>query len=345
VTASAVAVQPSLAVELAPRNKQGLHLENPVLVASGTFGYGTEYQPVVDIQRIGAICSKGITVRPREGNPTPRIAETPSGMLNAIGLQNVGLRRVITEKAPIWARWRVPVIVNISGESIDEFEQLAARLDGVAGVAGLEVNISCPNIRAGGRLFADTADAAAAVTATVREACSLPIIVKLSPNVTDVVAIARAVEEAGADALSVANTLVGMTVDVATGRPYIANVTAGLSGPAIRPIVVRMVYQIAKAVAVPIVGVGGVTSTGDALQYLMAGATAVQVGTANFVNPNTALEIIDGLRTYLLAHGLSSVGELVGLAHRPPASAPRIGAPVGSLTGAGGTPALPADAR
>ena len=305
---------PSLAVDLAPRNMHGLRLANPVMVASGTFGYGTEYKGLVDIKRLRAICSKGITVRPREGNPTPRIAETPAGMLNAIGLQNVGLRALVREKAPIWARWDVPVIVNISGEAIDEFEELASTLDGVPGVAGLEVNISCPNIRAGGRLFADTPESAAAVTRAVRAVSSLPLMVKLSPNVNDVVAIARAVEAAGADALSVANTFVGMQIDVTTGPPYLANTTGGLSGPAIRPIVVRMVYQVASAVEVPIVGVGGVTCLEDALQYLLAGATAVQVGTANFVNPRTALEIADGLSEYLRRTGHSDVMELVGRA-------------------------------
>lgn len=306
---------PNLEVDLAPRNKQGLRLANPVLVASGTFGYGTEYRSLVDIQRLGAICSKGITVRPREGNPTPRIAETPAGMLNAIGLQNVGVRRVISEKAPIWARWRVPVIVNISGESIEEFERLAGTLDGVPGVAGLEVNISCPNIRAGGRLFADDARSAAAVTRSVRAASSLPLMVKLSPNVNDLVEIARAVEDAGADSLSIANTLVGMVIDVRARRPYIANVTAGLSGPAVRPVIVRMVYQVAQEVRIPIVGVGGITCTEDALEYLMAGAHAVQVGTANFVKPRTALEIVDGLTTYLQEHSVSDVAELVGVAN------------------------------
>ena len=304
-----------LAVDLAPRNMHGLRLTNPVMVASGTFGYGVEYQPLVDVQRLGAICSKGITVRPRQGNPTPRIAETPSGMLNAIGLQNVGLRRVISEKAPIWARWRVPVIVNISGESIDEFVELAGTLDGVTGVAGLEVNISCPNIRAGGRLFADQATSAAAVTRAVRDASSLPMMVKLSPNVGDVVEIARAVEEAGADCISLANTLLGMTINVRRRRPGIANVTAGLSGPAIRPVIVRMVYQVAAAVRVPLVGVGGVTCTEDALQYLMAGASAVQVGTANFVNPRTALEIVDGLAAYLAERGQADLSDVIGAAH------------------------------
>ncbi len=303
-----------MGVDLAPRNMHGLSLINPVMVASGTFGYGVEYQSLVDIQRLGGICSKGVTVRPRDGNPTPRIAETPSGMLNAIGLQNVGLRRVISEKAPIWDRWRVPVIVNISGESIQEFEELAASLEGVPGVAGLEVNISCPNIRAGGRLFADCTESAAAVTRATRDVTSLPLMVKLSPNVGDIVSIAVAVEEQGADCISLANTLLGMTIDVRTGRPGIANVSAGLSGPAIRPIIVRMVYQVAAAISVPIVGVGGVTCTEDALQYLMAGATAVQVGTANFVNPRVALEIVDGLDAYLDAHGYAHVSEVVGIA-------------------------------
>jgi dihydroorotate dehydrogenase (NAD+) catalytic subunit len=319
-------VSPRLGVNLAPNNMHGLELKNPVLVASGTFGYGTEYQPLVDIQRLGAICSKGITVRPRDGNPTPRIAETPAGMLNAIGLQNVGLRAVVQEKAPIWARWSVPVIANISGESIGEFEQLAGTLDGVPGIAGLEVNISCPNIRDGGRLFADDAASAAAVTRACRAASSLPLMVKLSPNVGNIVEIAVAVEEAGADSISVANTLLGMLIDVDRQRPYLANRTGGLSGPAVRPVIVRMVYQVAAAVSVPIVGVGGVTCTEDALQYLLAGATAVQVGTANFVNPRTALEIADGLASYLQAHGIADIAELVGAA-RPPAARTAVSTP------------------
>jgi dihydroorotate dehydrogenase (NAD+) catalytic subunit len=306
---------PNLRVNLAPDNMHGLELANPVMVASGTFGYGTEYQPLVDIQRIGAICSKGITVRPRDGNPPPRIAETPAGMLNAIGLQNVGLRGIIREKAPIWAKWQVPVIANISGESIGEFEELAGSLDGLPGIAGLEVNISCPNIRAGGRLFADDADSAAAVTRACRAVSTLPLLVKLSPNVGNIVEIAQAVEEAGADCLSVANTLLGMLIDVQSRRPYLANRTGGLSGPAVRPVIVRMVYQIAQAVSVPVVGIGGVTCTEDALQYILAGATAVQVGTANFVNPRTATEIIDGLSAYLRQHAISDVSELVGAAH------------------------------
>jgi len=314
---------PSLRVNLAPNNMHGLELANPVLVASGTFGYGTEYQPLVDVQRLGAICSKGITVRPRDGNPTPRIAETPAGMLNAIGLQNVGLRAVVSEKAPMWSRWAVPVIANISGESIGEFEHLAGTLDGVPGIAGLEVNISCPNIRDGGRLFADTAESAAAVTRACRDVSSLPLMVKLSPNVGNIVEIAQAVEAAGADSLSVANTLLGMLIDTKARKPYLANRTGGLSGPAVRPVIVRMVYQITSVVSIPVVGVGGVTCTDDALQYLMAGASAVQVGTANFVNPRAALEIIDGLSAYLHQQGMTSVSELIGIA-RPPAVLPAV---------------------
>jgi dihydroorotate dehydrogenase (NAD+) catalytic subunit len=302
-------------VDLAPSNKHGLRLANPVLVASGTFGYGTEYQGLVEVQRIGAICSKGITVHPRDGNPTPRIAETPAGMLNAIGLQNVGLRKLVSEKAPMWARWDVPVIVNISGESVDEFHELASTLDGVPGVAGLEVNISCPNISEGGRLFADSPGSAAAVTEVVRAATSLPIMVKMSPNVGDIVSIARAVENAGADALSVANTMLGMKIDIDSRSPYIANVTAGLSGPAIRPVIVRMVFQIAAAVAIPIVGVGGVTCLTDALEYMMAGASAVQVGTANFVNPRTSTDVIDAMTRYCLERSMTSMGEIVGSAN------------------------------
>jgi len=303
-----------LNVNLAPSHPTGLHLRNPVLVASGTFGYGTEYRDLVDVDRIGAVCSKGITVHPRIGNPTPRIAETPAGMLNAIGLQNIGVDRVVSEMAPLWATWDVPVIVNISGESLDEFEHLASTLDGVPGVAGLELNISCPNITRGGRLFADDPESAAAATRAVRRNTSLPMMVKLSPNVNDIVAIARAVEAEGTDAISLINTLVAMQIDLERRRPRIANITAGLSGPAVRPVAVRMVYQIAQAVSIPIIGIGGVSETDDALEFLMAGATAVQVGTANFVNPRASIEIIDGLDAYVVRHGLSHICDIVGAA-------------------------------
>jgi len=303
-----------LDVNLAPTNPRGLHLRNPVLVASGTFGYGTEYRDLVDVDRIGALCSKGITVKPRAGNPTPRIAETPAGMLNAIGLQNIGVDRVVSEMAPIWATWTVPVVVNISGESLDEFEHLADTLDGVPGVAGLELNISCPNITRGGKLFADDPESAAAATRAVRRNTSLPMMVKLSPNVNDIVTIARAVEAEGTDAISLINTLVAMQIDLERKRPRIANITAGLSGPAVRPVAVRMVYQIAQAVSVPIVGIGGIAETDHALEFLMAGATAIQVGTANFVNPRASTEIIEGLDSYASSHGLEHICDVVGAA-------------------------------
>jgi dihydroorotate dehydrogenase (NAD+) catalytic subunit len=304
-----------LSVDLAPGHKHGLRLRNPVMVASGTFGYGTEYQKLIDIQRLGAICSKGITPRPRPGNPTPRIAETPAGMLNAIGLQNIGVKRVVAEMAPIWARWEVPVIANVAGETVEDYGYLAARLDGVDGIAGLELNISCPNVTANGRLFADSAELAAAATAAARAQTDLPIMVKLSPNVTDIAEIARAVEEAGADSISLINTLVGLQIDLKGRRPYLANVTGGLSGPAIRPVALRLVYLVAQSVRVPVVGIGGITSADDALAFLMAGASAVQVGTATFVNPTTALDVIDGLVQFTEREGLTRLDQIVGVAN------------------------------
>lgn len=304
----------SLEVDLAPRRPGALRLRNPVLTASGTFGYGTEYARLVDVERLGAVVSKAVTLRPRDGNPQPRIAETPAGMLNAIGLQNVGVHAVIRDKAPIWARWSVPVVVNVAGFSVEEYVEVAELLDGVPGVAGLELNISCPNVRCEGETFGLHSEPAAAVTAAVRAATDLPLIVKLSPNVTDVAEIARAVAGAGADALSLINTIPGMVIDLKARRPYLANKTGGLSGPAIRPIAVRMVYEVAQAVDVPIVGIGGIATAEDALQFLMAGATAVEVGTATFVNPQAALDVVDGLRAWLQREGIRDVREIVGAA-------------------------------
>ncbi len=304
-----------LSVDLAPGHKHGLRLRNPVMVASGTFGYGTEYQKLIDIQRLGAICSKGITPRPRSGNATPRIAETPAGMLNAIGLQNIGVKRVVAEMAPIWARWEVPVIANVAGETVEDYGYLAARLDGVDGIAGLELNISCPNVTADGRLFAESAELAAAATTAARAQTDLPIMVKLSPNVTDIAEIARAVEAAGADCISLINTLVGLQIDLKRRRPYLANVTGGLSGPAIRPVALRLVYLVAQAVRIPVVGIGGITSVDDALAFLMAGASAVQVGTATFVNPTTALDVIDDLAQFAGREGLARLDQIVGVAN------------------------------
>lgn len=304
-----------LAVELAPNRKEGLLLENPVMAASGCFGWGTEYAGLIDIQRLGAIISKGTTLRPRRGNPMPRLAETPAGMLNAIGLQNLGVRRVIAEKAPLWATWRVPVLVNVAGDDVEEFCECAHLLDGVPGVAGIELNVSCPNVRAGGAVFACDPDSAAEVTAAVRRCTTLPLMVKLSPNVGDVAAIAVAVEEAGADCLSLINTLVGMKIDIRRRRPFLGNVTGGLSGPAVRPVAVRMVYQVAQAVCIPIVGLGGIASTEDALEFLMAGASAVQIGTAIFVDPSVPLQVIDGLAQFMEREGVSDLHPLIGAAN------------------------------
>jgi dihydroorotate dehydrogenase (NAD+) catalytic subunit len=304
----------SLEVDLAPKRSGALRLRNPVMTASGTFGYGTEYAKLVDVERLGAVVSKAITLRPRDGNRQPRIAETPAGMLNAIGLQNVGVEAVLREKAPIWARWTVPVIVNVAGFTVEEYASVAEQLDGTPGVAAIELNISCPNVQSEGESFGLACEPAAAVTRAVREATDLPLIVKLSPNVTDIASIARAVVEAGADAVSLINTIPGMVIDLRARRPFLANRTGGLSGPAIRPIAVRMVYEVAQAVDVPIVGIGGVTCAEDALQFLMAGATAVQVGTSTFVNPRTALEVVDGLAAFLAREGLDDIHEIIGVA-------------------------------
>ncbi|MBI2886649.1 MAG: dihydroorotate dehydrogenase [Chloroflexi bacterium] len=302
-----------LSVELAPKRKTGLRLENPVMTASGTFGYGTEYASLVDIQRLGAIVSKGVTLRPRKGNPQPRIVETPAGMLNSIGLQNIGIRAVVREKAPLWAEWSVPVIVNIAGDTYDEFRRLAAALEGVPGVAGVEVNISCPNVDQGGMVFGCDPGMAAQVTRCVRQETSLPVIVKLTPNVGDIRAVAQAVEEAGADALTVANTFLGMAYDLRRRRPVIPRGAAGLSGPAIKPLALYLAHQVAQAVTAPVIGCGGIASARDALEFLMAGATAVQVGTATFVDPQASIRIIEGLERYLEQQGCDTLREAVGV--------------------------------
>lgn len=303
----------NLSVELAPRHKRGLPLANPVMTASGTFGNGLEYAQVFDIQRLGAIVSKAVTLQPRQGNPQPRIAETPAGMLNSIGLQNIGLEAIIRDIAPVWATWRVPVIVNIAGESVADYARLARRLDGVPGVSGLELNISCPNVEDGLEFGSDPA-AAAAVTAAVRRETDLPLIVKLTPNVTDIVAVARAVAEAGADALTLINTFPAMTIDIAARRPTLGWGSGGLSGPALKPIALRMVYLVASALDVPIIGCGGITSGRDAIEYLMAGATAVQVGTATFINPRAPLDVLEGLQEFLRREGIEDVREIIGAA-------------------------------
>jgi len=304
----------NLSVELAPRRKRGLLLANPVMTASGTFGSGLEFAKVFDIQKLGAIVSKATTLRPRSGHPQPRTAETPCGMLNAIGLQNVGVEALIRDLAPVWAAWRVPVIVNVSGDSVEEYGELAARLDGVPGVSGLELNISCPNVAVGGMEFGQDPQLAAAVTRAVLRQTTLPVIVKLTPNVTDIAAVARAVAEAGADAVTAINTVQGMAIDVRSRRPVISRVFAGLSGPAIKPIALRMVYQVAEAVDIPVIGCGGISSGLDAVEFLMAGATAVQVGTATFSNPLAPLEVLQGIQGFLTEQGVEDVHDIIGAA-------------------------------
>jgi dihydroorotate dehydrogenase (NAD+) catalytic subunit len=299
---------------LGVRIAHGLDLANPVIGASGTWGYGDETADIADFQKLGAIICKGTTLKPRDGNPQPRIIEVTAGILNSVGLENIGVEALISEKAPAWAKWRVPVIVNIAGDTVDEYGKMAARLDGVAGVSGIEVNISCPNVKKGGMQFGTDPVSAAEVTSAVRGSTSLPVIVKLSPNVTDIAAIAVAVESAGADAVSLINTVSGMAIDVNRRKPCLGNITGGLSGPAIKPIALSMVWKVAGCVGIPVIGCGGIMNAQDALEFIMAGATAVEVGTANLVNPQTALDIIDGLQQFIKAEGIGKITELRGAA-------------------------------
>ncbi|MEW6034883.1 MAG: dihydroorotate dehydrogenase [Chloroflexota bacterium] len=303
-----------LQVQLAPRNRRGLLLSNPVMTASGTFGYGMEHAGLVDVQRLGAVVSKGTTLKPREGNPQPRLAETASGLLNSIGLENVGVEAVVRDMAPVWAGWRTSVIVNIAGESVGEYQKVAARLDGVAGVSGIELNISCPNVARGGLEFGTDPALAAEVTATVRQATTLPLLVKLTPNVTDIATVARAVVGAGADALTVCNTLRGMAIDVARRRASLGNIFGGLSGPAVKPVALYLTYVVAGAVRVPVIGCGGIATASDALEFLMAGASAVQVGTAAFLNPHAPLEVLDGIQRYMREKNVKSLANIIGQA-------------------------------
>jgi dihydroorotate dehydrogenase (NAD+) catalytic subunit len=292
---------PDLTVDLG----RGLRLRSPVMVASGTFSYGFD-APQVDRDALGAIVTKGTTLQPREGNAPNRIAETPSGMLNAIGLQNPGVEHVARVYAPQWATWDLPVIVNVAGDSVDEYVAVAHRLDGVPGIAGLELNISCPNVSNGLQFGVDPA-AAAELTRAVRAITQLPLVVKLTPNLTDIVAVARAVEAAGADALSAINTYVGMAIDVRRGRPILSRGSGGLSGPAIKPLALHAVWQVAGEVRIPVIGIGGITSSADALEFLLAGAAAVQLGTVNYVRPQAAREVHDGIAAYLKQHGLGDL--------------------------------------
>jgi dihydroorotate dehydrogenase (NAD+) catalytic subunit len=299
--------RPSLAVEIA-----GLKLRNPVMPASGTFGYGQEFAPYLDLQRLGAIVTKGLSLKPKAGNPMPRIAETTSGMLNAIGLQNVGVDAFIADKTGDYRDLSSPVIANFFCNTLEEYGEVARRLADVAEVAAVELNISCPNVKQGGIVFGTDPSAAAEVVTLVRRQLTKPLIVKLTPNVTDITVVARAVEEAGADAISCINTITGMAVDIRSRRPKIANRTGGLSGPAIRPIAVRMVHQVVQAVKIPVIGIGGIMTASDALEFLIVGARAVQVGTANFVDPAAMLTIIDGIEAFLVEEGLEDINQLIG---------------------------------
>ena len=298
--------KPSLAVDLA-----GLRLKNPVMTASGTCGYAEELAPYADLSGLGAVVVKTITLLPRVGNPAPRIAETPSGMLNSIGLQNVGIEAFLREKLPILRRLKVPILVNIAGKSVEEYAELAKRLDGVPGVSALELNISCPNV-AGGLDYGTDPSLTREVVRAVKQVSSVPVVPKLSPNVTDITVVARAAADGGADALSLINTLLGVAIDPHSRRPKIHTVTGGLSGPAIKPVALRMVWEVSRTVPLPLIGIGGIQTGEDAVEFLLAGATAVQVGTATFVDPRAPLKVRDGIAAYCARHGVRDVRTLVG---------------------------------
>lgn len=293
-------------------NLGGMPLRNPVMTASGTFGYGSEYADFVDLNRLGAIVVKGVTSTPWPGNPMQRIMETPAGMLNAIGLQNVGVDTFISQKLPYLRNFDVPVIVNVCGKTVAEYLAVIEKLNSANGVAGVELNISCPNLDCGGMSFGVDAHLAYQLVQQVREETQLPLLVKLSPNVTDITVIARAVADAGADALAAINTLIGMAINAETRTPELANITGGLSGPAIKPVALRLVWEVYKNVSIPIVGMGGIMNATDAVEFFIAGASAVAIGTANFVNPSASIEIINGIAAYLKKANMTSIQELVG---------------------------------
>lgn len=293
-------------------NIGGIEIINPVMTASGTFGYAKEYESLVNLNRIGAIVVKGLSLEPSKGNPPQRIVETPCGMLNAIGLENVGLAAFIEEKAPFLKRLETPVFVNIYGKSIAEYADLAARLEDLEMVAGIEVNISCPNVKSGGMAFGAYPKSTAEVVRAIRKQTSRPLMVKLSPNVTDITEIAKVAEGEGTDSISLINTLTGMAIDIETRRPKLANITGGLSGPAIKPVALRMVWQVVQTVNVPVIGIGGIMTAKDALEFLIVGATAVQVGTANFINPHVTLDIIDGIEAFLMQRNITDITDIIG---------------------------------
>jgi len=295
-------------------NLGGLIMNNPVAVASGTFGYGREYEDFIDISTIGAIIVKGTTQTPRPGNPAPRIVETPAGMLNSIGLENPGIDVFLNEYLPYLQERKCTVIANIAGNTVEEYAEMAARIEGHDGVGAIELNISCPNVKQGGLQFGTDPELVFQVVNAVKQNSTLPVIPKLSPNVTDIVAIARAAQAGGADALSMINTLMGMAVDVQKRKPLLGNIFGGLSGPAIKPVALRMIYQVYREVDLPILGGGGIISFTDALEFMMVGATAVSIGTGNFVNPRLATDIVEGLKDYMQQNGIKKVGEIVGAA-------------------------------
>ena len=308
--------RPDLKVKLG-----GIELQNPVMTASGTFGYAREFEGLVDLNRLGAIIVKGLSLQPTKGNPPPRIVETSCGMLNAIGLENVGIEAFEKHKLPFLKTLSPPIFANIYGRSIEEYAELAGRIDRLEAISGVEVNISCPNVKAGGIAFGADPQSAFSVVQAVRQKIAKHLIVKLSPNVTDISVIARSAEEAGADSLSLINTLTGMAIDLETRQPKIANITGGLSGPAIKPVALRMVWQVVQAVKIPVIGIGGIMTAEDALEFLIAGATAVQVGTANFVNPRVTMDIVDGIEIFLAQRKIARVADVINtLETGPPVS-------------------------
>ena len=289
-----------------------LELKNPVMTASGTFGYGTEYADFMDISRLGAIIVKGTTLAPRQGNPYPRMAETPSGMLNAVGLQNKGVDYFVDHIYPEVQKIGTAIIVNVSGSCIDDYVQTTSIINTLDDIPAIELNISCPNVKQGGMAFGVNPESAAQVVSAVRKAYDKTLIVKLSPNVTDITEIARAVEGAGADSVSLINTMLGMAINAEKRRPILSTITGGMSGPAVKPVALRMVWQTAKAVKIPVIGLGGICSATDAIEFLLAGASAIQIGTANFIDPSISEKVVDGIADYLERHGFSSVQEIIG---------------------------------
>jgi dihydroorotate dehydrogenase (NAD+) catalytic subunit len=293
-------------------NIGGIELKNPVMTASGTFGYAREFERLVDLNRLGGIVVKGLSLEPSKGNPSPRIVETPCGMLNAIGLENVGLAAFVKDKLPFLKGLKTPVFVNIYGKKIAEYAELAARLDDIEDVSGIEVNISCPNVKSGGMAFGAYPGSASEVVRAVRDRTKKPLMVKLTPNVTDITEIARSVEAEGADSISLINTITGMAIDIETRRPKLANITGGLSGPAIKPVALRMVWQTAQSVKIPVIGIGGIMTAKDALEFLIAGAVAVQVGTANFINTHATIDIIEGIEAFLMERNIADLADIIG---------------------------------